>query len=117
MIGLHKWCYDIWGDTVNIASRMESNGEVGRLCVSGATHSLMVAQRKIGAQGGAVLCQEYLCGDEYVVDTVSSDGVHKVMMVRAGRYMRVWAATTDSHIRAQFSSRGPAQRQLASDNP
>ena len=41
VVGSHKFAYDIWGDTVNIASRMESAGEVGRVNISGATHSLV----------------------------------------------------------------------------
>lgn len=42
---------------------------------------LMNSQRKVGAQGAAVLCQEFLKGKEYVVDHVSCNGVHKTMMV------------------------------------
>lgn len=42
---------------------------------------LMESQRKVGAQGAAVLCQEFLKGKEYVVDHVSRGGVHKVVMV------------------------------------
>ena len=34
IIGTHKFIYDIWGDTVNTASRMESHGAVGTLNVS-----------------------------------------------------------------------------------
>ena len=34
IVGIKKWQYDIWGDTVNIASRMESNSEVGRINIS-----------------------------------------------------------------------------------
>ena len=34
MIGKNKFSYDMWGDTVNIASRMESFGEKGRINVS-----------------------------------------------------------------------------------
>ncbi|MCB0785106.1 MAG: adenylate/guanylate cyclase domain-containing protein, partial [Flavobacteriales bacterium] len=33
--------YDIWGDTVNTASRMESSGEVGQVNLSGATYALV----------------------------------------------------------------------------
>lgn len=41
IIGDHKFAYDIWGDTVNVASRMESAGEVGRINLSAATaHSI-----------------------------------------------------------------------------
>jgi len=38
VIGLKKFAYDLWGDTVNVASRMESHGMVGRIQVSDATY-------------------------------------------------------------------------------
>jgi adenylate cyclase len=38
VIGLKKFTYDLWGDTVNIASRMESHGMVGRIQVTEATY-------------------------------------------------------------------------------
>jgi class 3 adenylate cyclase/ligand-binding sensor domain-containing protein len=41
VVGRKKFAYDIWGDTVNIASRMESNSEPGRLNISKATHDLI----------------------------------------------------------------------------
>ena len=34
MIGRSKFIYDLWGDTVNTASRMESTGEAGRIQVT-----------------------------------------------------------------------------------
>jgi adenylate cyclase len=37
VIGTHKFAYDIWGDTVNIASRMESHGMPNRIQISAAT--------------------------------------------------------------------------------
>lgn len=41
IVGLKKFAYDIWGDTVNTASRMESSGEVGRVNISGGTYELV----------------------------------------------------------------------------
>ena len=38
VIGQKKFAYDIWGDTVNVASRMESHGTPGRIHVSSAVY-------------------------------------------------------------------------------
>jgi len=38
VVGKKKYAYDIWGDTVNIASRMESNGEPGKVNISDSTY-------------------------------------------------------------------------------
>ena len=37
IIGTHKFVYDVWGDTVNPASRMEHHGEPGRVHITEAT--------------------------------------------------------------------------------
>jgi PAS domain S-box-containing protein len=37
VVGKKKFAYDIWGDTVNVASRMQERGEVGKVNVSGDT--------------------------------------------------------------------------------
>ena len=42
VIGTHKFSYDLWGSTVNTASRMESTGVPGRIQVSEATRALIV---------------------------------------------------------------------------
>ncbi|WP_017720921.1 adenylate/guanylate cyclase domain-containing protein [Kamptonema formosum] len=41
VIGIKKFIYDLWGDTVNTASRMESHGLAGRIQVSDATYQLL----------------------------------------------------------------------------
>jgi class 3 adenylate cyclase len=38
IVGIKKWQYDVWGDTVNISSRMESNSEAGRINISETTY-------------------------------------------------------------------------------
>jgi class 3 adenylate cyclase len=41
IVGVKKFAYDIWGDTVNVASRMEEHGEAGKINISGATYQLV----------------------------------------------------------------------------
>jgi len=41
VIGNNKFTYDIWGDTVNTASRMESSGEKSKINISNATYSIV----------------------------------------------------------------------------
>jgi adenylate cyclase len=41
VVGKKKYAYDIWGTTVNIASRMESNGEPGKVNISSASYELV----------------------------------------------------------------------------
>jgi class 3 adenylate cyclase len=44
VIGRKKFIYDLWGDAVNTASRMESHGIVGRIQVTEATYNLLRAR-------------------------------------------------------------------------
>lgn len=44
IVGIKKFAYDIWGDTVNTASRMESSGAVGKVNISEATYELVKDQ-------------------------------------------------------------------------
>jgi len=41
VVGREKFSYDVWGDTVNTASRLESSGLAGRINISGATYELV----------------------------------------------------------------------------
>lgn len=41
VIGKNKYSYDLWGDTVNIASRIESTGEQSRVHLSETTYELL----------------------------------------------------------------------------
>lgn len=41
VVGKKKYAYDIWGSTVNVASRMESNGTPGRVNISAVTYELI----------------------------------------------------------------------------
>jgi class 3 adenylate cyclase/HAMP domain-containing protein len=51
VIGIHKFAYDLWGDTVNIASRMQSHSEPGRVQVTEATHKLLKGEYECESRG------------------------------------------------------------------
>ena len=51
IVGVKKFAYDIWGDTVNIASRMESSGEAGKVNISGSTYELVKEKFKCEHRG------------------------------------------------------------------
>ncbi len=44
VVGIRKFAYDIWGDTVNIAARMEQNSEAGKVNISEATYEIIKDQ-------------------------------------------------------------------------
>ncbi len=51
VIGLRKFIYDVWGDTVNTASRMESSGVPGRVQVSEETRRLLERRYELEPRG------------------------------------------------------------------
>jgi adenylate cyclase len=51
VIGTSKFAYDLWGDTVNMASRMESHGLPGRIQVSTATYQHLRKTHQFTARG------------------------------------------------------------------
>ena len=51
VIGIRKFTYDLWGDTVNVASRMESTGQPGRVHVSSSTAELIAHAFELEPRG------------------------------------------------------------------
>jgi len=51
VVGTHKFAYDIWGDAVNTASRMESSGVPGEVNISGSTYELIMDKFKCTYRG------------------------------------------------------------------
>ena len=51
IVGVKKFQYDIWGDTVNTAARMESSGEIGKVNISETTYELIKDQFKCEYRG------------------------------------------------------------------
>jgi len=66
VIGTKKFTYDLWGNTVNIASRMETHGKAGKIQVSAATYERLkdsyVLQRRglIDVKGGGQVVTYWL---------------------------------------------------------
>jgi adenylate cyclase len=55
IIGSKKFAYDLWGDTVNIASRLESHGEPGMIQVSETTAALLKNSFEVEPRGHLAL--------------------------------------------------------------
>jgi class 3 adenylate cyclase len=51
VVGTRKFAYDIWGDTVNLASRMESNGEAGMINISGPLYAQVMDYIEVHPRG------------------------------------------------------------------
>lgn len=51
VIGHHKFAYDLWGDTVNTAARMESHGIPGEIQISGSTRGHLRASHCMTERG------------------------------------------------------------------
>lgn len=73
IVGNRKFAYDIWGDTVNIASRMESGGEVGMINISQTTfekvkeHFICTYRGKLETKNKGLLDMYFV---EKAVDTI-----------------------------------------------
>jgi adenylate cyclase len=48
VIGQRKFAYDLWGDTVNMASRLEANGDPGRILVPDAVAEPLADRYEFG---------------------------------------------------------------------
>jgi len=51
VVGLKKFTYDIWGDAVNMAARMEQHGEAGKINISESTYDLIKDKFKCTSRG------------------------------------------------------------------
>ncbi len=72
IVGIKKFAYDIWGDTVNIASRMESSGEPGKVNISGTTYNLVQNKFKCTFRGKLEAKNKGTI-EMYFVDEISSN--------------------------------------------
>ncbi len=69
VVGKRKYAFDIWGDTVNVASRMESSGDIGRVNISAYTCDLVRAEfeceyrGKVDAKGKGQMDMYFVTGE------------------------------------------------------
>lgn len=69
IVGSKKFSYDVWGDTVNLAARMEQSGEAGQINISGSTYEL-VKENFLCAHRGKIQAKNKRDTDMYFVEHV-----------------------------------------------
>jgi class 3 adenylate cyclase len=69
VVGKNKFAYDIWGDAVNLASRMESSGIPGKVNISGSTYEL-VKDHFICTHRGQIEAKNKGKVDMYIVESM-----------------------------------------------
>ncbi|GGK59060.1 adenylate/guanylate cyclase domain-containing protein [Rufibacter glacialis] len=74
IVGTKKFAYDIWGDTVNTAARMETCGKEGKINISGATYEL-IKDEFICAYRGKIEAKNKGEIDMYFVEAVAEKPV------------------------------------------
>jgi len=71
IVGLKKFAYDIWGDTVNTAARMEQNSETGKINISQTTYKLVkdkincTYRGEIDAKGKGAMKMYYVSAEAF----------------------------------------------------
>lgn len=76
VVGVKKFAYDIWGDTVNTAARMQQHGERGKINISGTTHDL-IKHRFICTKRGMIEAKHKGLIEMYFVEK-RKDKVHAI---------------------------------------
>ena len=70
VVGIKKFAYDIWGDTVNVAARMESKSEAQRINISQSTYELIKEEFSCHSRG-CLDVKNMKDLEMYYVDTIS----------------------------------------------
>lgn len=71
VVGIRKFAYDIWGDAVNVAARMESSGEISKVNVSESTYELIKDKVKANHRG-KIYAKNKGDIDMYFIDSINS---------------------------------------------
>ena len=103
VIGQHKFAFDIWGETVNVASRLESQGIAGRVHVSAATwrnvEDLFEAETR-----GPIHLRGYGPMETYIIDGRRRVDGADPLGAPSGRVMRT-RSTADERTQSPAISR------------
>lgn len=99
VIGTKKFAYDLWGDTVNIASRMESQGAAGGIQVTAATYDLL-KDKYVFEQRDAIVVKGK--GEMITYWLTGRKGVHPLSVkIRSG----LWGSTEVKEFSEQRNPR------------
>lgn len=82
VVGSKKPLYDIWGDTVNTASRMDTTGEVGKIQVTEATAKILQKQGIECSYRGETFVKGVGIIPTYYVDVDSEQSLHVIDNIR-----------------------------------
>jgi adenylate cyclase len=90
VIGRKRFLYDLWGDAVNTASRMESHGTPGRIQIAGATYELLADEFEceprgtIAVKGKGEVEAWYLIGPRGDRGSAANDGAREQTLADRG---------------------------------
>jgi class 3 adenylate cyclase len=91
VIGRKRFLYDLWGDAVNTASRMESHGTPGRIQITRATYELLADEFEcdprgpIAVKGKGEIESWYLIGPRGDRASAANDGEREQTLADRGR--------------------------------
>ena len=80
VVGKKKYAYDIWGNAVNVASRMESNGTPGRVNISADTHEI-IKEWFVCSYRGKIYAKNLGDLDMYYVDYEKSQSTADIQIL------------------------------------
>ncbi|KAF0977737.1 hypothetical protein FDP41_003059 [Naegleria fowleri] len=105
VIGKKKFAYDLWGDTINTASRMESTSLAGRVQLSRSTYERVYDlgfefEERIVEVKGKGTCKTYLLKPHHHVSALSEEGVVELLV---GEGSSLGAANATLHQQAVSS--------------
>lgn len=79
VIGNVRMAYDVWGDTVNVASRMESHGVPGRIHVSAAYRDIAATHFEFEPRGEIEMKSLGVHATYFLIRTLPSDGANNLL--------------------------------------